>query len=136
MLRALRKGKFWIKTKKRRKSICPHCCSCSSRIEPSAPPLPPSWIDFQPPQMPTPPIVSSTSQTPIQEASSETSPLCAPPPVTSSYQQYMDSNPVYGVPLSAANSTDQTAGSFGCAIGMGSCLLRVFCPCFLVRRIA
>ncbi|KAJ9687719.1 hypothetical protein PVL29_016271 [Vitis rotundifolia] len=148
MLKTLKKLKFWHRKKKKKKPYLPpppppppppplpspHCC-CSC---PSAPPLPP-WYDTEQAYdaaaaaAPVPGFVYSTPQ---QEIVSEARPSYPTLPVTStsSYQQYMVPNPVYGIPAVPAPTKEKSAGLFGCAVEIGRYLFRCFCPCFQVRE--
>ncbi|RVX05852.1 hypothetical protein CK203_023833 [Vitis vinifera] len=145
MLKTLKKLKFWHRKKKKKKPYLPpppppppplpspYCC-CS---RPSAPPLPP-WYDAEQAYdaaaaAPVPGFVYSTPQ---QEIVSEARPSYPTLPVTStsSYQQYMVPNPVYGIPAVPAPTKEKSAGLFGCAFEIGRYLFRCFCPCFRVRE--
>ncbi|KAG6601672.1 hypothetical protein SDJN03_06905, partial [Cucurbita argyrosperma subsp. sororia] len=134
MLKAAKKKlKFWSRSKKRKKIPDPndftppppppcHCCTChcSSAIQPSAPPLPP-WLDdriFPPPEHP--------------EEAEIAAPLVAAP----LYQQYMDPDPVYGVPIIVQTdsrrdgSRSRRFAVSGCVGDLGIRIIGCFCPCF------
>lgn len=137
MLKAAKKKlKFWSKTKKPKKntnsyhfhppSPC-HCCtfSCSSAVQPSAPPRPPlpPWINDRNWTFP-----SSAPSPPGAEEGGE---VAAPP----LYQQYMAPNPVYGVPMVVKNSgrREKWLTVTGCGGDWGIRLIQCFCPCFRIR---
>ncbi|KAF9617661.1 hypothetical protein IFM89_037804 [Coptis chinensis] len=160
MIRSLKKLKIWSRRKKKKKISHAHsytspptrpappppihCCSCSF-AQPSAPPLP-SWLDFEQSHIANTAFGmfgdSSLGQ-PIsedhivhEEIVSEITPLCPSFPISStpSYQQYMVTSPVYGVPVAPATQTEKFGGVFGCAVSVGANLIRCFCPCFRFRQ--
>ncbi|XP_008218648.2 PREDICTED: uncharacterized protein LOC103318957 [Prunus mume] len=129
-----------------------HCCSCSSSTystQPSAPPLPP-WLDaeythealFAPLVQPAPEFgyqADPRQQEPTMKtnAGSGTTSIY---PTSSSYQQYMVPDPVYGVPVAQttrATTTERSAaaGVFGCVVDFGIRFFRCFCPCFHIREV-
>ncbi|XP_019171810.1 PREDICTED: protein enabled homolog [Ipomoea nil] len=165
MIKAMKKLKFWSR-KKKKKLIKPPfkdhipppppprrppppppppCCHCYypySPVEPSAPPLPPG-VDFGAFEEEThdtillaeEDIISITEKT----SQDDGDPMSSPPEnITESYQKYMDPNPVYGVPATAAAGpairSERGAGGFGCVIDVGFHLFRCFFPCFHVRE--
>lgn len=146
ILKALKKLKFWSSKKKKKgkagdshyhPSICHHYCSCPL-LQPSAPPLP-SWLDEsrvnEPiaangvgpvPRSPYPGQV----RLPSERADPEISPLYPTLPVSnSSYQQYMDPNPVYVVALLPNVRRENGGGVFRCVASVGAHLIRCLCPC-------
>ncbi|KAK8641626.1 hypothetical protein V6N13_011014 [Hibiscus sabdariffa] len=128
LLKAVKKLKFWSKKKKKRKSLAPqpsfsftpshsHSCyssssvhsshyyQCSYSVQPSAPPLPP-WLQAELTQdeSPTPEQAEPFPEFSYQadQVQHSTQDIESGPMLTAaapSYQQYMDPNPVYGLPL-------------------------------------
>ncbi|KAF3439316.1 hypothetical protein FNV43_RR17593 [Rhamnella rubrinervis] len=151
MIKAVKKLKFWSRKKRKKKTHQPYhhplppppshcCCSCYSSTQPSAPPLPPSWfvsdINHESPLEPGFPEPSYPTQTQqiYQEIVSETSQIL--PERTTSYQQYMVPNPVYGVPVAqTAARRERSAGVFGCVVDFGIQLMRCFFPCYRIQEV-
>ncbi|XP_058113787.1 uncharacterized protein LOC131256765 [Magnolia sinica] len=166
MIKAFKKLKIWHRKKKKKKYYSlpqppptPHCCSCSAKLQPTAPPLPP-WIEIDQPQEADSPFVPiygsfpsqqqalfqpsdamvgsfpSDQQALFQPSDAIASEIYAPPvqPVTPSYQQYLAPRPVYGVPVMPVASTEKSAGLFGCVVSIGTFLIRCLCPCFRFRN--
>lgn len=144
MLKTIKKLKFWHRKKKKKKqSYLPppplhsnYCCGCSC---PSAPPLP-AWYDTEQAfEVVTAPVSGFAYSTQQQDIVSEAAPSYPTLPVnnTSSYQQYMVPNPVYGIPAlpPPPPTKEKSAGIFGCAVEIGRYLFRCFFPCFRVRQV-
>ncbi|PIA37064.1 hypothetical protein AQUCO_03100076v1 [Aquilegia coerulea] len=155
MFRSLKQLKIWSRRKKKKKNnnnvfhnsylpahpTCPaplppplpltHSCSCSA-FQPSAPPLP-SWLNFEQNNIDHSAFRVFPASTLDYESVSEITPLCPPSinSTTTSYQQYMVSSPVYGVPMMPTMHTGKSGGILGCVFGVGADLIRCFCPCFL-----
>ncbi|KAE8700795.1 hypothetical protein F3Y22_tig00110556pilonHSYRG00770 [Hibiscus syriacus] len=157
MFKAVRKLEFWSK---KRKSIAPrpsssfapsYCHSCyssasvhsfhyyqssylSSSMQPSAPPLPP-WLqdEFPTPEKVEPfPEFSSPAQHPTQDIESD----LMFTPASPSCQQYMDPNPVYGLPLVQQKVEERYQVGFnGCVTDFSLHLFRCLCPCFHIREV-
>ncbi|KAM7482006.1 hypothetical protein LguiB_006589 [Lonicera macranthoides] len=176
VISSMKKLKFWSRKKKKKKitSINHHhhppppsntyqCC-CHHQyhhhnhhhniVEPSAPPLPPSWLDYDKTYSYDSLLaseVSTSTGTPFSglPGSSEEAQLgsqeceIAPEfnPVlssasSSSYQQYMVPNPVYGVPVEPPQpAKERSVGFFGCVIQFGAHLIRCFSPCFRIKEV-
>ncbi|KAL4332372.1 hypothetical protein GQ457_07G033450 [Hibiscus cannabinus] len=166
LLKAVKKLKFWSKKKKKRKSLAPqpsfsftpphsHSCyssssvhsshyyyQCSYSVQPSAPPLPP-WLQAELTQdeSPTPeqaePFPEFSYQT--DQVQHSTQDIESGPMLTAaapSYQQYMDPNPVYGLPLvQETGRRERSGGFFGCVIDFSLHLIRCFCPCFHISEV-
>ncbi|KAK9101696.1 hypothetical protein Sjap_018950 [Stephania japonica] len=154
MIKSLKKLKIWARKNKRQKKtqvlldsvtghphITTHCCSCSL-AQPSAPPLPP-WLDEQTYYAATSATASSrvfdehwrpqdhAQLSDPEIASEEVTPLPAAP----SYQQYTVTTPIYSLPIVPDTPREKCAGFFGCAITVGTTLIRCFCPCFSSRNL-
>ena len=155
MIKAVKKLKFWSRKKRKKKTHQPYyhplpppppnhcCCSRYSSTQPSAPPLPPSWFDSDTnhetplaPGFPEPSYPSQTQQI-YQEIITETSQIYPTlPERSSSYQQYMVPNPVYGIPVAqTAARRERSAGVFGCVVDFGIHLMRCFFPCYRIREV-
>ncbi|GMI92010.1 hypothetical protein like AT4G24265 [Hibiscus trionum] len=163
LLKAVKKLKFWSKKKKKRKSLAPHpsssftpphphscystssvhsshyyqCSYLSSSVQPSAPPLPP-WLQDESPTPeqgePFPDFSYPTDQVQHPTQDIESGPVFTA--AAASYQQYMDPNPVYGLPLvQQTGRRERSAGFFGCVIDFSLRLFRCFCPCFHIREV-
>lgn len=139
----------------------PPPCHCQYQYynpyEPSAPPLPASssssWFDYDHETQDTiyanSDFISftSSSQSPAQDPKfarhdfnpvPELSPQdpIMPAASTTSYQQYMVPNPVYGVPASVPQvRRERKGGAFGCMFAFGVHLFRCFFPCFHIREV-
>uniref|UniRef100_A0A5B7BTH8 Uncharacterized protein n=1 Tax=Davidia involucrata TaxID=16924 RepID=A0A5B7BTH8_DAVIN len=156
MIKAVKKLKFWSRKKKKKNHLIEHFpppppppppryfhfhCSCP-QFQPSAPPLP-SWLEYEQTHdsifaAEVSPVSgtasSSEAQFPPQEIVPELSSLYDPTlPVSTSYQQYMVPDPVYGMPVVSAVKRERAVGFFGCIVNIGAHLIRCFCPCFRVR---
>lgn len=157
MFKAVKKLKFWSRKKRKRKSLAPqpsHCyCHCShstssyqcsypySPLQPSAPPLPP-WLQAELTQdefptseqveaVPFPEFSHPTDQ--VQDIESD--PMI-PAAAVPSYQQYMVSNPAYGLPVvQQTGIRERSGGYFGCIIDISLHLIRCLCPCVHIREI-
>lgn len=148
-MKAVKKLKFWSRKKKKKKNHqpyyppppppCYHCCGCSSSTEPSAPPLPP-WLEaeqnygtflLQPTLEPAPEL---TYPSPVHAPSRES--VVEPNPVerSSSYQQYMVPEPVYGIPITQTATRERSGELFGCVFSFGAHLFRCLFPCFHIRE--
>ena len=153
MMKAVKKLKFWSRKKRKKKTQEPyyppppppcHCYHSCYSTQPSAPPLPP-WLE--PEQTHLVPDISYPSQTQLPPQPREiidvleTSPMypTLPAPTasisSSSYQQYMVPNPVYGMPVVETARRERRAGFFGCVVNFGVHLIRCFCPCFSIREL-
>ncbi|XP_039017385.1 uncharacterized protein LOC120148291 [Hibiscus syriacus] len=165
MFKAVKKLKFWSKKRKSiaprpsssfSPSYCHICYSSasvhsshyyqssylSSSMQPSAPPLPP-WLqaeltqdEFPTPEQaePFPEFSSPTDQ--VQHPTQDTESSLIFTAATPSYQQYMDPNPVYGLPLvQQTGRRERSGGFFGCVIDFSLHLFRCFCPCFHIREV-
>ncbi|ONI36435.1 hypothetical protein PRUPE_1G585100 [Prunus persica] len=141
-----------------------HCCSCSSSTystQPSAPPLPP-WLDAEytheallaPQVQPAPEFgyqADPRQQEPTMKTNADSGTTSTSSPLylypTSSYQQYMVPDPVYGVPIAQTQTQTQTqtprattrersaaGGVFGCVVDFGIRFFRCFCPCFHIEK--
>ncbi|KAL1833396.1 hypothetical protein ACET3Z_003047 [Daucus carota] len=53
---------------------------------------------------------------------------------SSSYQQYMVPNPVYGMPVVPTARRERSVGVFGCVFNVGKLLVRFACPCFRITE--
>ncbi|KAB1208619.1 hypothetical protein CJ030_MR7G007731 [Morella rubra] len=150
MMKAVKKLKFWSRKKRRKKTHEPchppptcHCCHPCYSTQPSAPPLPPG-LDPEQTHHPFPapvvhpvPDLSYPAQTQLPDIVLETSPIVYStlPAGTSSYQQYMAPNPVYGMPVLQTARREKTGGLFGCVVNFGIHLIRCLCPCFCIREV-
>ncbi|KAI4296147.1 hypothetical protein L6164_036129 [Bauhinia variegata] len=162
VIKAVKKFKFWSRKRKRRRTHEPyyppppptrppppppyHCCCTFSSIQPSAPPLP-SWLEaeqsygtFWEPsdhRMPEKTFPIQTHAPLQQEIVMDTSAACVAPPLgnSSSYQQYMVPEPVYGVPVTQTATRERSSGVFGCAFSFGAHLFRCLFPCFHIREV-
>lgn len=122
-------------------------------VEPSAPPLP-SWLDYNRTQetisgtdhfaSPTTSAMGGSSRAPFT-TEDERAPFSSQDSSTlqeeingkntTTYQQYMVENPVYGVPaLPPQARGERDAGAFGCVFSFGAHLFRCFFPCFHIRE--
>uniref|UniRef100_A0A7N0TXR0 Uncharacterized protein n=1 Tax=Kalanchoe fedtschenkoi TaxID=63787 RepID=A0A7N0TXR0_KALFE len=129
-----------------------HCCRCSfsypAYAQPSAPPLPSNWVDMEQTHEPTSPEFGlGYEELSIQEETANhkeilvkqssrvdvpgTNIQAADNRISSSYQQYMVPNPVFGLPVS--EKTVRCAKFFGFFFKFGSHLLSCFCPCLRIR---
>lgn len=161
MMKAMKKLKFWSKKKRKRKNHppyyplppnyppppppCHHFRPYSSATEPSAPPLPP-WFEaeqnygtFSQPSFETAPEVTYPSQAKVvhqPEIVEESKPVYQNVPVerSSSYQQYMVPEPVYGIPITQTDKIERSRGLFGCVFSFGGHLFRCLFPCFHIRE--
>lgn len=164
MIKAVKKLKFWSRKKRKKKthqsyyptppppyppppppppsrSHC--CCSCySSSTQPSAPPLPPTWFDSDPTRdtffsAPEPPSYSNQSEFREEEIGLDSTKPLYPtlPESSSSYQQYLVPNPVYGIPVSQTARREKSAGVFGCVVNFGIHLIRCFFPCYRICEV-
>ncbi|KAK4258679.1 hypothetical protein QN277_005102 [Acacia crassicarpa] len=162
MMKAMKKLKFWSRKKNKRKNYLPYCpppptpyppppppcrhyCACSSPAEPSAPPLPP-WLEvernhgtfLQPSFYPAPEVVTFPSQAQVhaQEIVEEPNkPVFQNMQRSSSYQQYMFPEHVYGITISQAAKKERSGGLFGCVFSFGTHLFRCLFPCFHIREV-
>ncbi|KAK9286492.1 hypothetical protein L1049_014890 [Liquidambar formosana] len=154
MIKAAKKLKFLLRKRKKKKTHIPqylpstcHCWCPYSSTQPSAPPLPP-WLEteqtheafFAAEVQPGLGLAGSSQAQFLQEdIVLETSSLYPITPAdTTSYQQYMAPNPVYGVPVAPvapAVRRERSVGLFGCFVKFGINLIRCFCPCFHIREV-
>ncbi|KAA8545415.1 hypothetical protein F0562_020199 [Nyssa sinensis] len=153
MIKAVKKLKFWSRKKKKKNHFIEHphppqppppppcyfhChCSCPP-FQPSAPPLP-SWLDYENTHdsisaAEVGPVSGDQAQFHSQEIVPDLTSLYPTLPVSTSYQQYMVPDPVYGMPVAPAIKRERAGGFFGCIINIGVNLIRCFCPCFRVRE--
>ncbi|CAJ1963810.1 unnamed protein product [Sphenostylis stenocarpa] len=145
VIKAVKKLRYWAK-KKRKKRLEhghehePHycCCSCSSsNTQPSAPPLPSSWLHVEEHSygtfLPEPKVAQLQDSSPVSCTSN-----------SSSYHQYMVSvsEPVYGIPVPVSHTAargkterERSTGQFGCVFSFGSYLFRCLFPCFHTREV-
>ncbi|KAF4403612.1 hypothetical protein G4B88_002465 [Cannabis sativa] len=118
------------------------CCSCScscsqSKAEPSAPPLPSSWYYDSPVEAHHESIVATgIVEYPTSSADAGEDGDCCDvvedqSSSSSSYQQYMVPNPVYGIPVVVAER-ERSGGVFGCVVNFGRHLFRCFFPCYRI----
>ncbi|KAL3515767.1 hypothetical protein ACH5RR_022669 [Cinchona calisaya] len=142
---------------------CHHChYQYYYPFEPSAPPLPSSssWVDYDQENQETiyanSEFISFTSSNQDQDQDQDrarvrtyapfthTNPMQDPispqdPSMqadsTTSYQQYMVPNPVYGVPIVPPVRREKRGGAFGCMFAFGAHLFRCFFPCFHIREV-
>lgn len=151
VIKSMKKLKFWSRKKKKINFVenphsnC-HCyCQIHNLFQPSAPPLPESWPYYEQTQVANFTAVISSytlSEFPSsneaqnafarhenEEIAPEMKPLLPTLPVsttgTCSYQQYLDPNPVYGMPVVPP------ARRGGSAVAH---LIHCFCPCFRVQE--
>lgn len=144
VMKAIKKLKFWSRKKRKRKQASPsqaHQCSCEysspvSAIEPTAPPLPLWFDEFQSlcaPETSTIPWNTQLLHGQQEETIVETSPLShvSDPCIYQSYQQYMVPNPTCGVPnIVDAAATKRSLGIFGGVIELSLNVVHCFFPCF------
>ncbi|XP_028762952.1 uncharacterized protein LOC114721293 [Neltuma alba] len=132
MMKAVKKLKFWSRKKKKRKNHqpyyplpppyppppppCHHCHACSSSTEPSS--LHPYRHGLKLNRTMGP------SRNPVSNL----------PQKSSSYQQYMVPEPVYGIPITHTATQERSGGLFGCVFGFGAHLFRCVFPCFHIRE--
>ncbi|KAK7331544.1 hypothetical protein VNO80_28280 [Phaseolus coccineus] len=139
VIKAVKKLRFW--SKKKRKKRHEHeplycCCSCSiSNTQPSAPPLPSSWLHVEEHSYGTFLSETEVAQPPYSSPVSCT-------PNSSSYHQYMVSvsEPVYGLPVPVIHTAtkrerERSSGQFGRAFSFGSYVFRCLFPCFQIREV-
>ena len=149
----MKKLKFWPRKKRKKKTHHPlpyypppptrpppppppllpshHCCCSCSKAEPSAPPLPSSWYNSGEAH-------ESLLAAGVQPAAPELEypALLIDDESSSSYQQYMVPNPVYGIPVSVeAARRERSGGVFGCVVNFGMHLFRCFFPCYRIREV-
>jgi len=133
VIKAVKKLRLWSKKKrkkKRQEHEAHHCCySCSSsNTQPSAPPLPSSWLHFERHSYGT--FLPETEVAQPQDSSPVS---CTPN--SSSYHQYMVSvsEPVYGIPVQVIHTAtrrerERSSSQFGR-------LFRCLFPCFEIREV-
>ncbi|KAI8532021.1 hypothetical protein RHMOL_Rhmol11G0180600 [Rhododendron molle] len=150
LAKAIKKLKFWSRKKKKNKYYIKepspppptfHYYHSWVPVQPSAPPLPP-WFDHEQDQYShfgQDSGMASSSRAEFSSTQEEISPdlnsmysiSASDVGNDASYQQYMVSTPVYGVPvLPAVRRREKAAGFFGCFVGIGTHLIRCFFPCF------
>ncbi|KAJ9174846.1 hypothetical protein P3X46_013447 [Hevea brasiliensis] len=112
---------------------CHCCCSYSSPVQPSAPPLSPWLVQDQTNEVGCQCHTRFSSQEVgkanhfYPSSATETTPL--------TYQQYTVPNPVYGMPVVQTPRRERLAGFYGFAISFGVNVIRCFCPCFGIREV-
>lgn len=154
VMKSMKKLKFWSRKEKKKKKKLnftenpPSNCHCYCQIpqfQPSAPPLPQSWPYYEQTHVAnfaaevssyTYSEFPSSSEAQFafapqenEEIAPEMKPLLPALPVsptsTCSYQQYLDPNPVYGMPVVPPARRDRSAVAH---------LIRCFCPCFRIQE--
>ncbi|CAM8938147.1 unnamed protein product [Rhodiola kirilowii] len=142
MMKSARKKlkKFWSKKKKKKRThyiddAHHHCSRCSyssypSYAYPSAPPLPPNWAEFGSDQDHNTASIHQLEISESNQIEEAAAAAAADYLISSSYQQYMSSNPVFDLPVSEKKV--RAAGFFSCVFKVGTHFLRCFCPCLSI----
>ncbi|KAL9321543.1 hypothetical protein ACSQ67_013382 [Phaseolus vulgaris] len=136
VIKAVKKLRLWSKKKRKKKrhENEPHycCCSCSSsNTQPSAPPLPSSWLHVEEHSYGT-----FLPETEVAQPQYSSPVSCTP--YSSSYHQYMVSvsEPVYGLPVPVIPTRrERSSGQFGRVCSFGSYVFRCLFPCFQIREV-
>lgn len=158
VIKNMKKLKFWSRKKKKKKisfvensPANAHCCCHNHQFQPSAPPLPPYYEQIQEASYAASLNYHTFSGHPSNSSNDfryaftseendvdpEIKPLLPTLPVTStssSYQQYMLPNPVYGMPVVPTTTRERSFGVFGCVFNVGKHLIRVAFPCFRIKE--
>ncbi|XP_047176139.1 uncharacterized protein LOC124843438 [Vigna umbellata] len=134
VIKAVKKLRLWSKKKRKKKrhEHEPHycCCSCSSsNTQPSAPPLPSSWIHIEEHSYGT-----FLPQTEVAQPHDPSTVSCTRN--SSTYHHYM-TEPVYGIPVPAIHTAtirerERSSGQFGRVCRFGSYVFRCLFPCFQI----
>ncbi|XP_073269887.1 uncharacterized protein [Primulina huaijiensis] len=117
-------------------------------VSPSAPPLPP-WLEFDHESEETL-LQSEVNSASTSSDNSRIQAQFSPPELindtptakkekspadSSSYQQYLVPNPVYGTPVVLESKKSERAnGDFGCVLNIGVHMVRCVFPCFHIRE--
>ncbi|WOG84299.1 hypothetical protein DCAR_0103482 [Daucus carota subsp. sativus] len=154
VMKNIKKLKFWSRKKKKKVNFVENpaanapCCYHNHQFQPSAPPLPPYYEqiheasysaslnyhtfsrypsnDFQ--------FAFPSEENDIDPEIKPSHPALPISSTSSSYQQYMVPNPVYGMPVVPTARRERSVGVFGCVFNVGKLLVRFACPCFRITE--